>query len=41
MARKVNLGYTKIHSPVNGMVITRYIDVGQTVVSSLSARRCF
>ena len=28
-------------SPVNGMVITRYIDVGQTVVSSLSARRCF
>ena len=29
---QVNLGYTKIHSPVNGMVITRYIDVGQTVV---------
>src|SRR5271163_283283 len=26
---EVNLGYTKIPSPVNGMVITRYIDVGQ------------
>jgi HlyD family secretion protein len=37
----VNLGYTKIHSPVNGMVITRYIDVGQTVVSSLSAAPLF
>jgi HlyD family secretion protein len=38
---QVNLGYTKIHSPVNGMVITRYIDVGQTVVSSLSAAPLF
>ena len=38
---QVNLGYTKIHSPVNGMVITRYIDVGQTVVSSLSASPLF
>lgn len=37
----VNLGYTKIVSPVNGMVITRYIDVGQTVVSSLSASPLF
>jgi HlyD family secretion protein len=37
----VNLGYTKILSPVNGMVITRYIDVGQTVVSSLSASPLF
>src|ERR1700683_3385116 len=37
----VNLGYTKIPSPVNGMVITRYIDVGQTVVSSLSASPLF
>jgi HlyD family secretion protein len=35
------LGYTKIPSPVNGMVITRYIDVGQTVVSSLSASPLF
>jgi HlyD family secretion protein len=38
---EVNLGYTKIPSPVNGMVITRYIDVGQTVVSSLSASPLF
>ncbi|HTX24317.1 MAG TPA: efflux RND transporter periplasmic adaptor subunit [Steroidobacteraceae bacterium] len=38
---KVNLAYTKIPSPVNGMVITRYIDVGQTVVSSLSASPLF
>jgi HlyD family secretion protein len=38
---QINLGYTKILSPVNGMVITRYIDVGQTVVSSLSAAPLF
>jgi HlyD family secretion protein len=38
---QVNLGYTEIHSPVDGMVITRYIDVGQTVVSSLSASPLF
>ncbi len=38
---EVNLGYTKIVSPVDGMVITRYIDVGQTVVSSLSASPLF
>jgi HlyD family secretion protein len=38
---RVNLGYTRIVSPVNGMVITRYIDVGQTVVSSLSAAPLF
>jgi len=38
---EVNLGYTEIHSPVDGMVITRYIDVGQTVVSSLSASPLF
>jgi HlyD family secretion protein len=38
---EVNLGYTKIPSPVNGMVITRYIDVGQTVVSSLTATPLF
>jgi HlyD family secretion protein len=38
---QVNLNYTQIHSPVDGMVITRYIDVGQTVVSSLSASPLF
>jgi len=38
---QVNFGYTRIPSPVDGMVITRYIDVGQTVVSSLSAAPLF
>jgi len=37
----VNLGYTNIVSPVDGMVITRYIDVGQTVVSSLQSSTLF
>src|SRR5262249_39762509 len=37
----VNLGYTKIVSPIDGMVITRYIDLGQTVVSSMSASPMF
>jgi HlyD family secretion protein len=40
-AAQVNLGYTNIVSPVNGMVITRYIDVGQTVVSSLQSSTLF
>jgi HlyD family secretion protein len=37
----VNLAYTRIVSPVDGMVITRYIDVGQTVVSSLQSSTLF
>jgi HlyD family secretion protein len=40
-AAQVNLGYTNIVSPVDGMVITRYIDVGQTVVSSLQSSTLF
>jgi HlyD family secretion protein len=40
-AAQVNLGYTSIVSPVDGMVITRYIDVGQTVVSSLQSSTLF
>ena len=40
-AAEVNLAYTNIVSPVNGMVITRYIDVGQTVVSSLQSSTLF
>lgn len=40
-AAQVNLGYTNIVSPVNGMVITRYIDVGQTVVSNLQSSTLF
>jgi HlyD family secretion protein len=40
-AAEVNLAYTDIVSPVNGMVITRYIDVGQTVVTSLQSSTLF
>ena len=40
-AAQVNLAYTKIVSPVNGTVITRYIDVGYTVVSSLQSSTLF
>ncbi len=34
---KANLGYCTIHSPVNGVVIDRSVDEGQTVVSSMNA----
>lgn len=34
---KVNLSYTKITSPIDGVVISRNVDVGQTVAASLSA----
>jgi HlyD family secretion protein len=40
-AAQVNLDYTNIVSPVDGMVITRYIDIGQTVVSSTTASTLF
>jgi HlyD family secretion protein len=40
-AAQVNLAYTDIVSPVQGMVITRYIDIGQTVVSSLQSSTLF
>ena len=40
-AAQVNLRYTNIVSPVDGMVITRYIDVGQTVVTSLQSSTLF
>jgi HlyD family secretion protein len=33
----VNLGYTTIVSPINGVVISRTVDVGQTVAASLQA----
>lgn len=33
----VNLGYTKIYSPVDGIVVTRGIDPGATVVASFQA----
>lgn len=31
------LAYTKIHSPIDGVVVTRAVDPGQTVASSFSA----
>ena len=34
---KLNLGYTEIISPINGTVISRNVDVGQTVAASLQA----
>lgn len=36
-----NLSYTEIHAPIDGVVIERSIDVGQTVAASLSAPRLF
>lgn len=34
---EVNLSYTNIMSPIDGVVISRSVDVGQTVAASLSA----
>ncbi len=36
-ASTANLGYTKIYSPVDGVVVTRGIDPGATVVASFQA----
>ena len=38
---EVNLGYTDILSPVEGTVISRNVDIGQTVVSSLQSSTLF
>ena len=38
---ETNLGYTVIKSPVNGTVIARRVNIGQTVVSSLNAPSLF
>jgi len=38
---QINLAYTNIVSPVNGTVVTRYIEIGQTVVSSLQSSTLF
>lgn len=38
---RIDLGYTVIRSPVDGIVISRNIDVGQTVAASLSAPTLF
>ena len=34
---KINLEYATIYSPINGVVISRSVDVGQTVAASLQA----
>src|SRR5208282_921354 len=38
---KINLDYCTIRSPVKGVIIDRRINIGQTVVSSLSAPSLF
>jgi HlyD family secretion protein len=38
---ETNLGYTKIVSPVDGVVISRQVDVGQTVAASLQTPTLF
>src|SRR4051794_1285701 len=38
---KQNLSYCTIYAPVDGVVITRRVNIGQTVVSSLSAPSLF
>jgi len=38
---QVNLSYTNIISPINGVVISRSVDVGQTVAASLAAPTLF
>ena len=38
---KQNLGFASIHAPVDGIVIERNVDVGQTVAASFSAPQLF
>ncbi len=38
---KLNLGYCTIYSPVDGVVISRSIDVGQTLAASMQAPQLF
>ncbi|MGI5864269.1 MAG: efflux RND transporter periplasmic adaptor subunit [Myxococcales bacterium] len=38
---QTNLAYTKIYSPIDGVVISRDVDVGQTVAASLQAPTLF
>src|SRR6478672_9950276 len=38
---KQNLAYTNIYAPIDGVVVERTVDVGQTVASSLSAPELF
>lgn len=38
---RVNLGHTTIRSPISGVVVSRQVDVGQTVAASLQAPTLF
>src|SRR6476469_3482315 len=38
---KQNLAYTQIYAPIDGVVVQRNVDVGQTVAASLSAPQRF
>jgi HlyD family secretion protein len=38
---EVNLGHTTIHSPIDGVVVSRDVEVGQTVAASMSAPTLF
>lgn len=38
---RTNLGYTQIHSPVSGVVVSRMVDVGQTVAASFQTPTLF
>src|SRR5581483_10894069 len=38
---ETNLGYTTIRSPVDGIIVDRRVNVGQTVVASLNAPSLF
>jgi HlyD family secretion protein len=38
---QINLAYTRIYSPTDGVVISRNVDVGQTVAASLQAPTLF
>ena len=38
---QVNLGYTTITSPIDGTIISRAVDVGQTVAASLASPTLF
>jgi HlyD family secretion protein len=38
---KQNLSYTNIYAPINGVVVERNVDVGQTVAASLSAPQLY
>lgn len=38
---RINLGYASVYAPIDGIVISRNVDVGQTVAASLSSPTLF